>query len=348
MKQTQFTNDYIAAFCLQLAFLLHSGVRLSDSLILLSEEETNPAYREILSHIACQIDNGASLSSAFEETGCFPSHVTGLLEVGEQVGRTEETLTALSGYYEEKEQMNRQLKNSLTYPSVLFLMMLAVIIVLLTQVLPVFDDVYASLGGSLTGLAGGLLILGQALNIILPFVGVVIAVTTAVLFVISLHPEMRHKALHFWQTHWGDKGIFRKMNNARFAQALSMAFSSGLPLEEGVSLAASLLKDCPDAVKRCETCRACLDAGGDLSTALGESHMLTASDCRMLTLGMRAGTGDAAMERISHRLSEEAREALENQVAKVEPALVLITSILVGAILFSVMLPLMHIMKAIG
>ena len=133
-----------------------------------------------------------------------------------------------------------------------------------------------------------------------------------------------------------------------FTLALSMAFSSGLPLEEGVSLAASLLKDCPDAVKRCETCRACLDAGGDLSTALGESHMLTASDCRMLTLGMRAGTGDAAMERISHRLSEEAREALENQVAKVEPALVLITSILVGAILFSVMLPLMHIMKAIG
>ena len=84
------------------------------------------------------------------------------------------------------------------------------------------------------------------------------------------------------------------------------------------------------------------------TTALGESGMLPPSACRLLTLGMRAGTGDTTMEEISRRLSEEAQEALEHKVAMVEPALVFITSILVGAILLSVMLPLMHIMKAIG
>ena len=54
------------------------------------------------------------------------------------------------------------------------------------------------------------------------------------------------------------------------------------------------------------------------------------------------------MEEISRRLSEEADAALEHRVAQVEPALVLVTSLLVGAILLAVMLPLMHIMTAIG
>ena len=68
----------------------------------------------------------------------------------------------------------------------------------------------------------------------------------------------------------------------------------------------------------------------------------------MLMLAMRSGTGDIAITKIARRLSEEAEEALETRLAQIEPALVLITSILVGAILLAVMLPLINIMKAIG
>ncbi len=348
MKKTYFTSMAIADLCQQLALLLQAGVRLGDGLHMLSEVETHPDYKKILSDIAGQIDEGTFLSAAFAQADRFPTHLIGLLEVGERTGHTEETLMALSRYYEDQERMNRQLRNALTYPSILLLMMLVVIVVLLSRVLPVFDDVYASLGGNLTGLAGGLLALGNGLNTIMPFLGILLAAVVIAVLLFSLLPDLRSKALGFWQVHRGDKGISRKMNDARFAQALSMGFSSGLPLEEAVSLAGSLLKDCPDAVKRCETCCARLNEGADLATALNESAMLPPSACKILTLGMRAGTGDTAMEEIAGRLSEEAREALETKVAMIEPALVLITSVLVGAILLSVMLPLMHIMKAIG
>lgn len=347
MKQIHFTNMAIADLCHQLALLLRAGVRLDDGLILLSEEE-EPAYRDLLAAIAGQVEEGSLLSAAFAQAGCFPPHVTGLLEVGERVGRTEETLLALSRYYEEREHTIRQLRNALTYPAILLLMMLVVIVVLLSRVLPVFDEVYASLGGSLTGLAGGLLALGNGLNAIMPFLGALLGIIGLAILVFSLSSGVRSKVVQFWNCHWGDRGVSRKMNDAQFAQALSMALNSGLPLEAGVSLAGALLKDKPQAVKRCEACLARLDDGDDLSAALGETAMLPSSACRMLTLGMRAGTGDATMEEIARRLSEEAKEALETRVASVEPALVLITSILVGAILLSVMLPLMNIMKAIG
>ena len=87
-------------------------------------------------------------------SGVFPSYVGGLVEVGERSGRLEQALSALSQYYLHREQLNRQIRSSLTYPAVLLVLMLAVIGVLLVRVLPCHDRVYLS-GGELTGVAGG-------------------------------------------------------------------------------------------------------------------------------------------------------------------------------------------------
>lgn len=348
MKSFPFTNMEISDLCGQLALLLKAGVPLTDGLFLLSEEEPRADIRTLFAETAKQMENGASLAAAFSQTECFPTHVTGLLAVGEQTGHVEETLLALSHYYEEQDRLNRKLRSALTYPSILLLMMLAVIVILLSKVLPVFEDVYASLGGSLTGIAGGLLAFGNLLNALLPILGILLCLLIFVVLLFLFVPALRERAVTGWQTRFGDRGISRKMNDARFAQALSMALSSGLPLEECISLAGSLLKDCPDAAKRSQDCYTKLMNGEELATALKDSAMLPPSACKMLTLGMRAGTGDTTMEEIARRLSEEALDTLEDKVSRLEPALVLITSLLVGAILISVMLPLMHIMKAIG
>ena len=348
MKKTNLTNIEIADLCNQLALFLHAGVRLNDGLYLLSEEENNSQYKVFLQDIALQLENGQTLQAAFEQAGRFPFHVTRLLAVGERTGRTEETLAALAHYYEAQEHRNRQLRSALTYPAILLLMMVIVIIVLLSKVLPVFEDVYASLGGSLSGLAGGLLAFGNILNAIMPYLCILLVLLLLLVVMFAISPSLRNKVLAFWQKHFGDKGISRKMNDAKFAQALSMAYSSGLTLEECITLAGSLLQNCPKAFKRCEACRAQLDGGAELAASLRETELLPASSCKLLALGIRAGTGDTTLEEIARRLSDEAGEALEAKISTVEPALVLITSVLVGAILLTVMLPLINIMKAIG
>lgn len=68
----------------------------------------------------------------------------------------------------------------------------------------------------------------------------------------------------------------------------------------------------------------------------------------MLALGVRSGSADSVMEEIARRLAREADQALEDRTAQIEPAMVLVCSLMVGAILLSVMLPLMNIMSAIG
>ena len=348
MKQFHLTTLMIADLCKQLALLLRAGVPTGDALYLLAEEETSDEYRALLTQIAGQVENGSFLSSAFADTNAFPVYVTGLLRVGEETGRTEETLLSLSQYYEEQDALFGRLRSALTYPAILLLLMLIVIVVLLTRVLPVFDEVYASLGGHLTGLAGGLLTLGGFLNAVMPFLCVLLVLIPALAAAISLSDSLRSKLLTFWQLHLGHKGLSRKINDARFAQALTMTLGSGLPLEEGVAMAASLLAKDPHAAKRCEDCLTRLTAGQDPAASLCASGLLPASSCKMLALGLRAGTGDVTMSEIANRLSDEARDTLERKVSMIEPALVIVTSLMVGAILLSVMLPLMNIMKAIG
>ncbi len=337
------SNDDIASLCLELSLLLHAGVSTGDALSLLAEEGDR---RGMLKAMAEQVDSGETLSAALRESGAFPTYVCGLVEVGERTGRTEEALSALSRYYEDRVRLARRVRSALLYPAVMLALMLVVIGVLLVKVLPIFDDVYASLGGRLTGVAAGLLTLGRWLEGAMPVLFAVLAAVAVLVLLFTAVGPLRRGILSLWHRTRGDKGVSRKLNNARLAQALAMGMASGLPVDEAVELSANLMEG--GAKKRCESCRKRLEGGESLGDALKKSGLLPARQSRLLELGQRSGAGDASMEKIARDLSEEGEAALDALVGRVEPALVLVCSVLVGLILLSVMLPLMHIMSAIG
>ena len=337
------SNDDIASLCLELSLLLHAGVSTGDALSLLAEEGDR---RGMLKAMAEQVDSGETLSAALRESGAFPTYVCGLVEVGERTGRTEEALSALSRYYEDRVRLARRVRSALLYPAVMLALMLVVIGVLLVKVLPIFDDVYASLGGRLTGVAAGLLTLGQWLEGAMPVLFAALAAVAALVLLFTVVGPLRRGILSLWHRTRGDKGVSRKLNNARLAQALAMGMASGLPVDEAVELSANLMEG--GAKERCERCRKRLEGGESLGDALKKSGLLPARQSRLLELGQRSGAGDASMEKIARDLSEEGEAALDALVSRVEPALVLVCSVLVGLILLSVMLPLMHIMSAIG
>lgn len=347
MKHKKLPPDALSSLCMELSLLLHAGVGTGDALTLLAEE-SEEQYGAMLSDMSKLVDEGAALSAAMRSVGCFPVYVCGLMDVGERAGRTEEALSALSQYYENRVRLDRRMKSALLYPAVMLLLMLVVIAVLLIKVLPIFDDVYASLGGRLTGVAGGLLLLGRWLDSAMPVLWALLAAAAVLLASFAASPSFREKLTDLWRKNRGDRGVSRKLNDARLAQALAMGMASGMPLEEAVGLASALMEGIPQAQDRCGECRARLEQGEQVSQAMRGSGLLPVASCRLLELAQRGGAGDAAMERIAAGLQEESEAALEDRVSRVEPALVLVCSVLVGLVLLSVMLPLMHIMSAIG
>lgn len=331
---------------MELSLFLHAGMDAASGLSLLAEEDGE--LKSVAADMARRMDEGSTLTTAFQSTERFPEYVCGLVRVGEETGHLEECLQALAGYYEHRMRLDRQLRSALLYPAVLMLVMLAMLVVLLTRVLPVFDDVYASLGGRLTGVAGGLLTLGRALDAVMPLLCVLLAVAVALLAAFAGSRGFRTRVLAIWRKRFGDSGVSRKLNAARFAQALSMCVRSGLQMEDALPLAGVLLEDIPSARQRCEDCVSRLERGVSSAHAMSEAGLLPPSECRLLEIGMRSGCQDSVMPQIAERLAEEGDEALEHRMSQIEPAMVVTASVLVGVILLSVMLPLMHIMAAIG
>ena len=341
------TQDQIAALCRQLALLLHAGIGVADGVFLLSEEETDQ-MRALLQKLGSCMDEGKSLSEAMTESGAFPGCVTGMVHVGEQVGRLEEVLNGLAAFYEQRSRSIRQIRQALLYPAMILALMLVVIGVLLVKVLPIFDGVYASLGSGMTGVAAGLLYLGQLLERALPVLFALLAVAVLAVLTYGLCGRVRQRVNGWYAARFGDRGISRKFNNANFARALAMGIGSGLPLEVAAETAGKLLADIPEAAARCARCSEALRSNKALQEAMGQADFLQPAQCRMLAVGLRQGSGDLVMADISDRLLEEAQESLEKTVAKIEPTMVLAASVLVGLILLTVMLPLMNILSASG
>lgn len=337
-------NDQNTAWlCRSLELLLRSGVPPAEGCFLLAQEVPDP----LLTRLAEALDAGQPLSDALEASGAFPGSLPALIRVGETTGRLEEALGALADHHAYRHRTSRQLRQALTYPCLILLLMLGVIGVLLVKVLPVFQQVYASLGGSLTGAALWLLALGRGLQRMLPAL-LGIAVLAAASVLVLSRSKNRSRTAAFLARRFGDRGFLRQFNNARFARGLAMGLASGSAPEEAARLARLLLQEIPGAAQRCDRLEAALESGTELSAALEMAGLITAAHSRLLAVGIRSGSGDRIMGEVARRMEEEAIQALETLLSRIEPTMVLCASFLVGGILLTVMLPLMNILTVLG
>ena len=339
-------DEALTALCGELALLLHAGLDIAGGLAMLAEDAEGPD-RELLAALCRDAGEGLPLSECMERGGIFPPEVCAQVRCGERTGRLEETLSAMAENGESRLRLARQLRSALLYPSILFLLMLLVIGVLLIRVLPVFEEVYASLGGGMTGLAGGLLRLGEWLSAALPWLAPILAVLAALGLAFAGSQRFRETVLRRWRGgRWGDRGVSRKLQDARIAQSLSLGMRSGLSGQEALALAAP--QCAPAAGERCHRAEKLLEEGLGFAEALRQGEALPPAACTLLALGIRSGSGDTVIREIARRLTEEGENALREKAERVEPALVLAASVLVGIILLAVMLPLLRVMSALG
>ena len=207
-------NKDISSLCFKLYSLIHAGIGLADALNLISDG----ADIVWLKAMAIQVDNGYSLSKAMKEANIFPAYVCGLIEVGEQTGHLENVLLTLSEYYEKRSKFDRYLKDTLTYPLGMMMLVLIVIGIILIKVMPIFNDVYSSFGARMTGIAGWLLTFGGWLDNILPIMFIVLTAILVGVIAFTRIKAFRKKIISLC----GDKGIAYKINNTRIVQALAL------------------------------------------------------------------------------------------------------------------------------
>ena len=256
-------------------------------------------------------------------------------------------MEAIGQYYQREEALSQSIKSAVTYPLIMLGMMLAVILVLIIKVLPVFQQVYEELGSSLTGFSKGLLSVGAVLQkYALVFFGG--AVFLLALFLFLTKTSKGRDILHKMGSHLPFvRGMYEKISASRFAGAMAITLSSGLDANQSMELAARL-SDNKFLEKRIEACQKQMEEGKSFSAALSDTGIFSGLYARMLAIGMKTGTLDDSMKKIAAQYQMEIDDRLARLISSLEPTLVILLSVVVGMILLSVMLPLLGIMTGSG
>ncbi|WP_458407246.1 type II secretion system F family protein [Anaerotignum sp.] len=346
MKVKLWSKEEISSFCLELFLLLKAGLPAEICFSILAEEEKDPAKKAILDGLYEKAGYGDSVYEAMREAGVFPEYMLKMVMMGEETGYLESVFRALSVYYEERRRIEQALKETVVFPIVLLVMMVAVVIVLMTEVLPVFQDVFAQLGGTLSPLAMFFLQIGTALQRARDFFLIIGVLILLMVFAILFHENTREKWNAFWTKRFEATKTGRLYDAAHFASALHMGVSGGLDTDRALEIAESF---CEDGMKeKVLACRESALMGTPLADAIAEQELLKPMYCRMLSVGVKTGDLDAALEEISRRSEEEASAALQKMASRVEPTVVIILCVVVGVLLLSVMFPLVGIMNSLG
>ena len=351
MKQTKvygkaFSSIELASFCGQIALILKSGISALEGLNIMLEDTFSPEEEPLLQALIENMQETGNLYLALNDTNLFPSYMIHMVQIGEETGTLDEVMAALETHYEREAAVRKSIQSAFTYPLLMTGMMVAVIIVLLVKVMPIFNQVFVQLGTEMTGFSRVLMNMGTAINRY-SIVFTAILVLAAILIFCGTHTQSgRNLCRNLGYKFSFAKAVYEELASCRFASGMALTLSSGLNPERSMELVEALNDD-PFFQKKLDDCRQHISEGKDLTDALFASGIFTGMYARMASIGSKTGAMDQVMDTIASLYQDNLDNRMNNILATLEPTLVILLSLIVGVILLSVMLPLMGIMSSI-
>ncbi len=337
----------LSLFSYQLSLVLKSGMPYLEGIQLFSEEIAHPKLKAIAIQLYDDVKEGKKLYEAFQRIGHFPEYYVQMTKIAETTGTVDVEMEKLSAYYDKTEKLNYKIRNALTYPLVLVVLMTAVIMLLILKVFPVFQEVLASLGGEIPAATAFLFDISAGIQ---NYGTWALGILVVVILGLMLYFKTASGSMAFDKMKLNlpfAKELYRKLMASKLSQSLALMIKAGIPLEDALVLVAPALGNqyaCEQVIKAQKS----LIQGRNLVEVLEEMDMLPKLFVKMLNVGHKTGEMDKMLLKLNDIYEVEVDRFLQNTTSAIEPTLVIILSVIVGAILLTVMLPLISIMASIG
>ena len=341
------TNAYLSIFCTEMAVIYKAGISPGDGVrVLLHDADSDSELA--LNSLLEELSKRAPLSVAMDKCGYFPSHMIGVVKAGEMTGRAVEMLTALAEYYDRLDRLALTVKNAVFFPLILLAMMVGVVLVLITQVLPIFNDVFGRHGSRMSGTAVALMRFGEGISAAATVIAIFFGILLLLGLLLWLLVPFREYVFATLKNKMGGRGLIAEMASYHFVSVISLSMESCMKAKDAVELASFVSGGTQKVDARNEDCAKRLSEGRTLAEAMGGAGILTKREAQMLEFGARGGTTDATLAEITRRKERHMLDRIDALTGKIEPSLIIIISLIVGIVLLSVMAPLMGIMNSIG
>ncbi|WP_054679412.1 type II secretion system F family protein [Microbacterium sp. No. 7] len=342
-RQRRVPSSALALFARQASSLVGAGLPLMRVLGILIEQTSDKTLRQALEAVRADVEAGAAFSAAMaKHDHAFPPLLVSLVRVGETGGFFDQSLASAATLYQADAELRDKVRAATTYPMVVLAVALLAVIAMVTFVVPVFEGMFASLGGELPLPTRILVVLSNNMVWILPLL-IALVVVGGAWWVANRHAPRVRRIVDPLTLRLPLVGpLLTKIAVARFARNLSMMISAGVPLLgalETVSKAA-------DNVAIDDALRAVRDsvrAGKSFAAPLAASGIFPPMVSQMVAVGEESGTLAEMLESVAEFYEAEAKSQTEQLTSVIEPALIVILGVLIGGMVIALYMPIFGI-----
>jgi type IV pilus assembly protein PilC len=342
------TAKELSVFSRQFAVLINAGVTIIQALSILQEQVTNARLRDALGDIYEEMQKGRVLSVAMADyPDIFPAFMMNMIRIGEASGALDMVLVRIANYYENDARIKRKVKSALSYPAILLILTVGVVILLMVKIVPMFSDILGSMGAELPGIT---LALVAVSNFMQRYFIYIIVVVAALIFLFTQWKKTASGRLKY------DGFILRvpiigkvlnKTITARFSRSLSILLKSGIPVIRSIEIIGDLLGN-RSVERRFASARDEISQGKGISGPLKKLDIFPPLLIHMISVGESTGELDEMLDRTAGFFDEEVDEAISRMTMLIEPLLIVILAGVVALVILSVMLPMISLYSSIS
>jgi type IV pilus assembly protein PilC len=340
------TRD-VVIFTRQFSTMINSGLPLVQALTILADQTDNKALAEVTKKVVFDVESGNTVADALSKhPRAFTNLYVNMVAAGEAGGILDTILMRLATFLEKNDALVRKVKGAMIYPSVIMSVAAIAIVVLLIFVIPVFENMFGSVGLALPLPTRIVIGASRFLKSYWWLLGAIIIVGVYMLrkYYASNSGKLVIDRLMLKMPVLGD--VLRKSAVSRFTRTLGTLISSGVSILEGLEITAKTAGNrvIQDAIMQS---RSSIAGGDTIAQPLQKSKVFPPMVISMIAVGEQTGGLDEMLSKIADFYDEEVDAAVSNLLSLLEPIMIVFLGVVVGGMVVAMYLPIFDMINAV-
>jgi type IV pilus assembly protein PilC len=327
--------------------MLNAGISIVKCLDILEKQTENKAIKKAISNVYGDVQKGTTLSEGMKkQKRIFPPLLINMVEAGEVSGNLDVIMERMAIHFEKENKLENKVKNALIYPIILSIVAIAVVIFLLTVVMPSFISMFESSGFLLPRPTRVLLSISNCLRVYwYLFIGIIVITIFSIIY-LGKTEEGRRFFDNIKIKIPGVKKMNIKIITSRFTRTLSTLLSSGIPLLESLDVVSKVVGN-KVVCDKLEMVKEDIRKGIPMSKTIKSMEIFPPMVDSMIKIGEESGALDDILYKTADFYDEEVESSMEKMTTMLEPILIVFMAIIIGFIVISMAMPMFEMINTI-
>jgi len=340
----------VVIFSKQFATMVKAGLPILNVLTMLRDQLEHPELKIIVEDVRKNLEGGLTLSKCFEKyPKIFDNVYINLIKAGEASGKLDVFLMKLVDSLEKREKVKKKIKSALTYPVVMFVVAITVMVFMLVKVVPIFAEMYEGMGVALPTPTA---VIMNASNFMRGTGGLMVAIISITAFIIFKYTTTKIPAIRYkWHGRvlkmpvFGD--MILKSLIARISLIMGNLSSAGVNLLESIEIAKQVSNN--DVVTQAlENVKKGVFSGDTLTKLFLKEPTFPPTFSQLISVGEQTGNLDEMFTSVANYFEEEFDTAVDNMSSLIEPIMIVFMGTMIGGLMIAMYSPIFNVGAIIG